>query len=147
MSVSHADSHFLFKSTRLLQTSPWSVFNNLCTSATGYPAEDFRIVEGKTPMTTLKETSIAIVTYYTFIYIGREYMKSRPPLQLKDFFLLHNLFLTILSGALLVLFVEQLAPTIWNHGVFHTICGSGGWTQQLTILYYVRLSIIIELGT
>lgn len=58
--------------------------------------------------------------------------------RLKNLFMIHNLYLTVISGALLVLFIEQLAPTIWKHGVFHSICGSGGWTKQLVVLYYVR---------
>ena len=104
----------------------------------GYRAEDFEIVVGNTPMTTLKETALVITSYYLLVFVGREYMRRLPPFQLKDVFLLHNLFLSLLSAALLVLFVEQLAPTVWHHGVFYSICGSGGWTQKLTTLYYVR---------
>jgi fatty acid elongase 3 len=45
--------------------------------------------------------------------------------------------LTAVSGALLVLFAEQLIPTLWRHGLYENICGASGWTQPLTVLYYV----------
>ena len=88
-------------------------------------------------MTTFTETVFVIVLYYAVILGGREIMRSRPAYKLNDLFLLHNLALTLISGALLALFIEQLAPTIWRHGVFYSICGDGGWTPQLATLYYV----------
>jgi hypothetical protein len=40
---------------------------------------------------------------------------------------------------LLVLFIEQLLPTLARGGVFHAICSyDGGWTKELVTLYYVR---------
>ena len=103
----------------------------------GYPPEKFEVIEGTTPMATLRETVILIATYYFVIFAGREIMRNRPAFKLNDPFLLHNFCLTVISGALLALFLEQLVPTVWNHGVFHSICGAGGWTPQLTTLYYV----------
>jgi hypothetical protein len=50
----------------------------------------------------------------------------------------HNLYLTIISGVLLALFIEQLLPTIVRNGVFFSICNhKGGWTKELVMLYYV----------
>jgi fatty acid elongase 3 len=54
----------------------------------------------------------------------------------------HNFVLTAISGALLVLFAEQLIPTLWRHGLYENICGASGWTQPLVVLYYVSLSTL-----
>ena len=66
-------------------------------------------------------------------------MRMRPALKLNRLFMIHNLYLTIVSGSLLALFIEQVAPTIWRRGIFFAICNhQGGWTNELVILYYVR---------
>ena len=88
-------------------------------------------------MATAKGTAIAITCYYLVIYIGRTVMKSRPAFELTSHFLLHNLFLSVLSGFLLLLFAEELGPEVWKRGLYHAICGAGGWTERLVTLYYV----------
>ena len=89
-------------------------------------------------MSTWRETVAALVTYYTIIFAGRELMKGRKPIKLQSLFKVHNFSLTIISGALLALFLEQLVPTIARGGIFHSICHyDGGWTDKLVILYYV----------
>ena len=103
----------------------------------GYPADKLDITPGATPMLTLKSTAMMLVSYYTVVLGGRELMRSRPAFKLNDLFLIHNFYLTAISGALLVLFVEQLGPTIWKQGIFFAICGDGGWTGPLVTLYYV----------
>ena len=103
----------------------------------GYPADKLDITPGAMPMLTVKSTAMMLVSYYTIVLGGRELMRSRPAFKLNDLFLIHNFYLTVISGALLVLFLEQLAPTIWKHGVFFAICGDGGWTEPLVTLYYV----------
>jgi fatty acid elongase 3 len=53
--------------------------------------------------------------------------------------MIHNFYLTAISGVLLALFIEQLFPTVVQHGVFFSICNhKGGWTKELVTLYYVR---------
>lgn len=65
-------------------------------------------------------------------------MKNRAPLNLNGLFMIHNLYLTIISGTLLALFIEQLLPTVWRNGIFFAICNhQGGWTDRLVVLYYV----------
>ena len=65
-------------------------------------------------------------------------MRNRPAFKLNTLFMVHNLYLTMISAALLALFIEQLAPTVWRRGVFYAICDhDGGWTPPLVILYYV----------
>lgn len=54
--------------------------------------------------------------------------------------MIHNFYLTVISGSLLALFIEQLLPTVWRNGVYYAICDhEGGWTDELVILYYVSL--------
>lgn len=117
----------------------WPIFSKAFEAVAGYPAEDFRFVPGETPMSTLKETGIFIIIYYTIIFGGRELMRNREPFKLRTLFLIHNFYLTAISGILLALFIEQLLSTVAAHGIFHAICHTeGGWTQPLVVLYYVR---------
>ena len=103
----------------------------------GYPAQDFKFIPGKTPFSTLKETVAMIILYVVVIFGGRGIMRNREPYKLNGLFKAHNLLLTIISGALLILFAEQLIPTLWRHGLYENICGASGWTQPLVVLYYV----------
>lgn len=116
----------------------WPYFSKAFNAVAGYPAEDFRFVPGKTPMSTLKETGIFVAVYYTIIFGGRFLMRNREPFKLQTLFLIHNFYLTAISFVLLVLFIEQLLPTLARGGIFHAICHhDGGWTQPLVVLYYV----------
>lgn len=116
----------------------WPYFNKAFEAVVGYPADDFKFVAGKTPLSTLKESLIFSIVYYSIIFGGRELMRNREPFKLKALFLIHNFILTSVSGILLVLFLEQLIPTVARHGVFHSICDAEhGWTQPLVVLYYV----------
>ncbi|KAL4929736.1 elongation of very long chain fatty acids protein [Aspergillus undulatus] len=117
----------------------WPIFDKAFEAVMGYPASEFEFVEGKTPMSTLPETAVMLIVYYVTIFGGREIMKNRPAFKLSFLFKVHNLILTVVSAILLALFVEQLLPTLWNHGVFYTICDHrGGWTQPLIVLYYLN---------
>jgi fatty acid elongase 3 len=120
-----------------LRLSPWELFDRLWTSVTGYPAEDFQFVPGKTPFATLGETVGTIVLYYAVIFGGREWMRNRPAYKLNGLFMAHNFMLTVVSASLLILFAGQLIPTLWNNGLFDGICGGGGWTKPLVTLYFV----------
>lgn len=116
----------------------WPIFQKLWTTFRSFTPQDFRFVPGTTPMSTLKETVAVLLSYYIIVLGGRELMKSRPAFKLNGLFILHNLYLTIISGGLLALFIEQLLPTVWRHGIFYAICDhNGGWTHKLVTLYYV----------
>lgn len=116
----------------------WPLFDMGFEKLMGYPASEFQFTQDVTPLSTLKETTMMLITYYVVIFGGREVMKKLPAFKLNTLFMIHNLVLTIVSGILLVLFIEQLLPTLVRHGVFYTICDQrGGWTQPLIILYYV----------
>lgn len=80
-----------------------------------------------------------LITYYVVVLAGRELMKNRKPFKLTTLFMMHNLGLTIMSAIMLILFIEQLVPTVWRRGIFFAICDHrGGWTRELVVLYYVR---------
>jgi hypothetical protein len=117
----------------------WPFFEKVWTQFRSFPPQDFRFVPGTTPMSTLKETTAVLVSYYIIVLGGRELMKNRPAIKLNPIFKVHNLGLTIISASLLVLFIEQLLPTVVRQGVFFAICNAdGGWTKPLVTLYYVR---------
>jgi hypothetical protein len=117
----------------------WPIFEQVWTQFRDFKPQDFRFISGVTPMSTLKETVTALVTYYVIIFGGRELMKSREPFKFNGLFKIHNLFLTVLSGSLLALFVEQLLPTVTRNGIFYAICdANGGWTDRLVVLYYLN---------
>ncbi|RYP16186.1 hypothetical protein DL767_010215 [Monosporascus sp. MG133] len=117
----------------------WPYFSKAFEYVVGYPAEDFRFEAGKTPMSTLRETSIFVVIYYAVIFGGREWMRNREPYKLKGLFLIHNFYLTAISAILLALFTEQLLPTLVRRGIFYAICDAdGGWTQPMVVLYYLN---------
>ncbi len=120
----------------------WPIFDKAWEALLGYPASDFRFQANVTPMSTLRDTGIFIVIYYAIIFGGRELMRNREPYTLKTLFLIHNFYLTAISGILLALFVEELLPTVVRKGVFYAICDrDGGWTQPLVVLYYVCPSL------
>jgi hypothetical protein len=123
----------------------WPIFDKAFSCAAGFPTTEFQFNTGNTPMSTLKETATALISYYVIIFGGRELMRNRPAFKLNGLFMLHNLFLTTASAILLALFVEQLLPTLWNRGVFYAICDhDGGWTKQLVVLYYVSFAVEIQ---
>lgn len=92
-------------------------------------------------MATFAEATSMIALYYLVIFGGREVMRNRPAFELKVPFMIHNLYLTIISAALLALFVEQLGPTLMSEGVYCSVCNkAAGWTNALEVLYYVSES-------
>jgi hypothetical protein len=119
----------------------WPIFDVFYTHATGTKATDFEFAYDDTFLGNLKTAGSTIVAYYAIIFGGRFLMKNVSAFKLRYLFQLHNLLLTLVSGALLVLFMEQLIPTVYNHGLFYSICNTaGGWTKPLVTLYYVGSS-------
>lgn len=117
----------------------WPFFDKLWTSFRNFPPEDFRFEPGATPLSTLKQSGLALVAYYVIVLGGRELMRKREPFKLNPIFMFHNLFLTVVSGGLLALFIEQILSTVVRHGIFYAICDTrGGWTPKLVTLYYLN---------
>ncbi|KAF2646614.1 GNS1/SUR4 membrane protein [Massarina eburnea CBS 473.64] len=125
----------------------WPIFEKAYETVMGYKPQDFRFVPGETPLSTIQICTTFLISYYVIIFGGREVMRSREPLQLSFLFKLHNFYLTAISFVLLVLFAEQIIPTVVRHGVFYAICDhAGGWTDKMVILYYLNyLTKFLEL--
>lgn len=123
----------------------WPYFEETYQRIMGSRPQDFNFNSDTTPMSTVKEAFVTIAAYYVVILGGRELMRNRPACQLNTLFKIHNFYLTAISGLLLVLFLEQIIPTISKHGIFYAICNyDGGWTPPLVILYYVRIYSILR---
>ncbi|KAG0370619.1 fatty acid elongase [Gamsiella multidivaricata] len=105
---------------------------------TGKSIDSFRFQEGVTPLSTNQEVVMWTITYFIVIFGGRQIMKGQEAFKLKGLFILHNFLLTIASGALLLLFIENLVPILARHGLFYAICDAGAWTQRLELLYYLN---------
>lgn len=117
------------------------MFEKVFTPIVGYKPQDFQFIRGKTTLSAVTPVAVALVLYYVITLGGREVMRNQKAMKLNGIFQLHNLLLTGISGALLALFIEQLVPTVYRHGIFYAICNrNGGWTRQLVILYYVGSS-------
>lgn len=125
----------------------WPLFEEAYTKLMGYRPQDFKFKSNVTPMSTVKEAFTVIALYYVVILGGRELMRSRPAYELNTLFKIHNFILTAVSGVLLVLFLDQIIPTISKNGLFYAICHhDGGWTPHLVTLYYLNyLTKYVEL--
>lgn len=125
----------------------WPIFDKAFELVVGYPASKFQFVENVTPLSTFQGTATILIAYYVVIFSGREIMKKTSPRKLNTLFMIHNLILTLISGILLALFIEQLLPTVVRRGIFFAICDhNGGWTQPLVTLYYVSIVVQAENG-
>ncbi|KAF1799108.1 fatty acid elongase [Mucor lusitanicus] len=113
-------------------------FESFYRLVTGKRALSFRFVSGRTPLSTNKEVISSCIAYFVIIFGGRELMKNRPAFKLQKLFQLHNLCLTVVSAALLVLIVEQIFPQLYHHGLLYAICSPRNWTQKLELLYYLN---------
>jgi fatty acid elongase 3 len=121
----------------LVPLRPWDAFDHLWTSIVGYPPQEFDWDYGVTPLSTWPEYVSVVVLYLLIAFGGQHIMRNREPFKLKTLTKLHNLFLTCLSASLLVLFLEQFIPTLYNEGFYQSICGESGYSRRLRPLYYV----------
>lgn len=65
-------------------------------------------------------------------------MTNVPAFKLQIPFIIHNVLLTLVSGVLLVLMVEQIFPIIRRDGILAAVCAESSWTQPLELLYYLN---------
>lgn len=90
------------------------------------------LTEYQPGITPLSETPAVLKTlagYLVTIFSIRWFMKDKAPLKLTFFFQLHNVFLTTISGLLLVLIAEEVLPIWWKTGTFDAICHPRSWTE------------------
>jgi len=113
-------------------------FENAYEIVTGHQAKDFEFIGGVTPLSANKEVILWTVTYIVTIFGGQFIMKNFEPIRLNRLFQIHNLLLTFISLGLLLLFVEQIFPMLYRHGLFYTVCHTDAWTQPLELLYFLN---------
>lgn len=86
-------------------------------------------VPGKTPISTLPVVSAILASYLAVIFGIQTFMRERPPQKLNTLFRIHNAFLTLGSGLLLALMLEEVASILVNSGVYDTMCNETSWTS------------------
>ncbi|KAL5518942.1 ELO2 [Sanghuangporus vaninii] len=96
---------------------------------------------GKTPLSTSNSVAAALASYLAIIFGVRHLMKSQPPIRLQFLFQLHNIVLSVGSGILLVLMVEEIVPIVWKHGIFYGICNQDSWTPRMEFYYMINYYI------
>lgn len=65
-------------------------------------------------------------------------MTNYKPIPCKLAFQIHNVLLTLVSGALWLLLFEQLFPQLYQRGLYYTICSEEAWTSKLELIYYLN---------
>ncbi|WVQ85742.1 hypothetical protein IAT38_007909 [Cryptococcus sp. DSM 104549] len=105
------------------------------------PLEYKTWVPGQSPLSTQKAVVAAIGTYLLVIFGGREIMKSRQPFKLTIPFQIHNVYLTLGSGLLLALMLEEIVPLYLKHGFFWSICNTSAFTPRLITYYMINYYI------
>ncbi|TFK57084.1 GNS1/SUR4 membrane protein [Heliocybe sulcata] len=105
-------------------------------------------VRGQTPLSTQTAVFSALVTYIVTVFSIREFMKDKAPMKLNTLFQIHNIILSVGSGLLLALMVEEVVPIWWKHGLFHAMCSDDAWTPRLEfyyiITYYTKYMELID---
>lgn len=84
---------------------------------------------GVTPLSTIPSVASAISLYLGTIFGLWALQRNGQPKKLNTLFQIHNVILSTVSGLLLALIAEEIAPIIWKHGIFYAICGKGAWTE------------------
>ncbi|WWD18240.1 hypothetical protein CI109_102690 [Kwoniella shandongensis] len=125
---------------------PGPIYTTLTTlwDASGIPKVPLHLktwVPGESPLSTQKAVVAAIGTYLLIIFGGRELMKSRKPFKLTVPFQVHNVYLTLGSGLLLALMIEEILPLFLKHGFFWSICNPKAFTPRLVTYYMINYYI------
>ncbi|KAK6198156.1 GNS1/SUR4 family-domain-containing protein [Scheffersomyces amazonensis] len=118
----------------------WPIFNFIFDKVVGFPADEFEFVYHETFLANGIHAISIIIIYYIIIFGGRWIMNEFKisAFKLNFLFQLHNITLTIISGSLLLLCIEQLVPILYYHGLFYAICHEKAFTQKLVTLYYLN---------
>ncbi|KAI8977882.1 GNS1/SUR4 family-domain-containing protein [Pilobolus umbonatus] len=116
----------------------YPLFEKAYEAVLGKTASSYKYVPTVTPLSTVEEVTIACVTYFIVIFGGRFLMTNMPAFRLQIPFMIHNALLTLASGILLVLMIEQIFPIVYHHGILSGVCAQETWTQPLELLYYLN---------
>lgn len=104
----------------------------------GQDKSQWRWVNGHNFLSTWREVGLGMVIYLGTIFGIQFLMRHRKPFKLARLVQIHNLFLTLLSLGLLVLYVEELVPILSKGGLYYAVCDEKAWTQRLEVLYYLN---------
>ena len=96
--------------------------------------------EGATPFSTPVQVFGMGAFYLATIFGGRELMQrfKVPPQQLKGPFLFHNIALSLASGLLLALMLEEILPIWYHYGFYAAICAESSWTPRMEFFYILN---------
>jgi fatty acid elongase 3 len=84
--------------------------------------------KGVTPLSTTPVVFSVIAVYLATIFSIKQFMKGRPPFKFTLLFQAHNIVLTLGSGLLLALIIEEAAPILLKDGLLNAICDTQSWT-------------------
>ncbi|WFC99420.1 very-long-chain 3-oxoacyl-CoA synthase [Malassezia yamatoensis] len=96
---------------------------------------------GVTPISTTTSVVSMSVLYLVVILGGQELMRNRAPIPsryLKVPFFIHNVLLSVGSGLLLALILEEVLPFAWAHGVHDSICRPEVTTKRMMMFYIIN---------
>ncbi|KAJ1516604.1 hypothetical protein HMI54_008837 [Coelomomyces lativittatus] len=112
------------------------------------PEKDEPFLFDELPFSSIQSIIFIFFGYLIVIFGGQWLLRTFKfkPFPLKFPFFIHNLLLSMFSGALLLAFVEQLYPMYQQHGLFHIICSARALTSSLFVIYYINyLTKLLEL--
>lgn len=98
-------------------------------------------VPGVTPLSTVPEVVIMSALYLTVVLGGQVVMRRFPAVParvLKVPFLVHNVLLSLGSGVLLILMLEDVYPFFMKHGAHGSICLSEVTTKRMELFYIIN---------
>lgn len=118
----------------------WPLLDQVFLRTIGYSAEEFEFVDQVTFLANGQQALAIIAVYYVVVFGGRFVMNTFnvSPLRLNALVQLHNLFLSLLLGLLMLLLVEQLVPMIARHGLFYAVCHPKAYHQKVVVIYYLN---------
>lgn len=96
---------------------------------------------GVTPLSTGKEVAFMSVLYLVVVLGGQELMRNFRPVPARVLrlpFIAHNILLSLSSGLLLWLILEETLPFVSKHGWHKAICRFEVTTDRLELFYIVN---------
>jgi len=121
------------------------IFENLYQSLTGKRVQDFYFyqrdgtINQDLPLYNFWTVVSLYIGYYVVIFGLQRIMKGFQPIRFKNTVIVHNIFLSSMSLALLLMIVERLISPITEHGLFYAVCSADMWKDRgLELLYYIN---------
>jgi hypothetical protein len=99
---------------------------------------EFKFEPGVTFLSTWQQVCVGAAIYLTIVLGGRQLMKSREAFTLKWLFVVHNVVLVVVSGALLACMIEILVPMLRQRGLRWSVCEPGAYDLRLVPFYYAN---------